>query len=83
MGPNLPKGKLFLNVIEIGEVRSVEFSESPKLENERKLSLNYECEGTIIMDKKSSKNLKRFIKREIRKMKFQMLLDKLKGVLNI
>lgn len=83
MGPNSVKGKLFLNGIEIGEVQSVEFSESPILENERKLSLNHEWEGTITIDKKSSKNLKRFIKRKIRKMKFQRLLDKLKGVLNI
>lgn len=83
MGPNLPKGKLFLNGIEIGEVQPVEFSESPIVENDRTLSLNYEWEGTITIDKKSSKNLKRFIKRKIRKMKFQRLLDKLKGVLNI
>lgn len=83
MGANLPKGKLFLNGIEIGEVQPVEFSESPIVENDRTLSLNYEWEGTIIIDKKSSKNLKRFIKRKIRKMKFQRLLDRLKGVLNI
>lgn len=83
MEPKLTKGKLFLNGIEIGEVQSVEFSESPIVENDRTLSLNHEWEGTIIMDKKSAKNLKRFIKRKIRKMKFQRLLDKLKGVLNI
>lgn len=73
MGPNLPKGKLFLNGIEIGEVRSVEFNESPKLENERKLSLNYGC--TLTISEKSTKNLKRFMRNKIRIIKYSNIIQ--------
>ena len=80
MGEKLEKGKIFIDGIEFGEIAELEFNPDKVKQDEGRFSFNHSASGTITLDKRTSKQLLRAIRKLIWKHRIEILISKIKGV---